>query len=186
MLQTLYYTLFQPSVFQSRASFAAPWWQGALVILCVTTLSVFAMASGWNGQQLGLGLVLAWGQALLSWWFFSLLFHFASDIFGGKGRIQHVLAATGFASAPLIFYPLLKVFAQQAGKPGQTLAVIGAMVLVFWALTLLSHLLALSESFSLDKALGALVMTLFLVGALLFSGVVLGGLQIAFWGASLL
>lgn len=186
MLQTLYYTLFQPSVFQSKSSFDAPWWQGALVVLCVSTLSVFAMASGWNGQQLSLGLLLAWGQALLSWWFFSLLFHFASDIFGGKGRIQHVLAATGFASAPLLFYPLLKVFSQQGGSPGQTLAVVGAMVLVFWALSLLSYLLSLSESFSLDKALGALVMTLFLVGALVFSGVVLGGLQIAFWGASLL
>lgn len=186
MLQTLYDTLFQPSAFQAKPTFVVPWWQGGIVVLCVSTLCVFSMASGWNSQQLGTGLCLAWGQAMLSWWFFALLFHFSSDIFGGKGRIQHVLAATGFASAPLLFYPLLKVFAMQGGSVGQTLAVVGAMVLVFWALTLLSYLLALSESFSLDKALGALVMTLFLVGVLLFSGVVLGGLQIAFWGASLL
>lgn len=186
MLQTVYHTLFQPATFQSAKDIKASWWQGALMVVLVTTLCTLSMASGWTPQQLVFGLPLAWGQALLSWWFFSLLFHFTSDIFGGSGRIQQVLTATGFSITPLLLWPLLMTFQIQLGALGQTLAVVGAMALVFWCLALLGRLLAMSESITLDRALGALVMTLFLVGILFISTLVLGGLQIAFWGASLL
>lgn len=186
MLQTVYHTLFQPATIQSAKDIKASWWHGALMVILVSTLFTLSMASGWTLQQLVLGLLLAWGQSLLTWWFLSLLFHFASDIFGGSGRIQQVLTATGFAITPLLLWPLLTAFQIQWGAPGQTLAVVGAMGLVFWCLTLLGRLLAVSESIPLDRALGALVMTLFLVGVLLMSTVVLSGLQIAFWGASLL
>jgi hypothetical protein len=186
MLQTVYHTLFQPAIFQSAKDLKASWWQGALMVILVSTLLTLSMGSGWTTQQLAIGLPLAWGQSLLSWWVFALLFHFASDIFGGSGRIQNVLAATGFSVAPLLLWPLLTAFQFQLGALGQTLAVVGAMGLVFWCLVLLGHLLAVSEALSLDRALGALVMTLFLVGVLFVSTVVLSGLQIAFWGASLL
>lgn len=186
MLHTVYHTLFQPAVFKTETAFQPAWWQGGLLVLCVSTLATLTSAQGWSTQQLMVGLPLAWGQALLAWWFFSLLFHFASDIFGGQGRIGRVMAAVGFAIAPWIFTPLLRVFAQQGGATGQILAVLGALVLGFWSLALLAHLLALSESLSLDRALGALVMTLFLVGVLLTVSLVLSGLQIAFWGAALL
>lgn len=186
MLQTVYHTLFQPAIFQSSKDIKASWWQGALMVVGVSTLLTLSMASGWNTQQLVMGLPLAWGQSLLAWWFFSLLFHFASDIFGGSGRIQQVLTATGFAMSPLLLWPLLTAFQFQLGSLGETLAVVGAMGLVFWCLTLLSRLLAASEALSLDRALGALVMTLFLVGVLFIAALVLSGLQIAFWGASLL
>lgn len=186
MLQTVYHTLFQPAIFQSVKDIKASWWQGALMVLVVSTLLTLSTASGWNTQQLAVGLPLAWGQSLLAWWFFSLLFHFSSDIFGGSGRMQHVLTATGFSMTPLLLWPLLVAFQLQLGAMGETLAVVGAMGLVFWCLTLFGRLLAASESLSLDRALGALVMTLFLVGILFVSTVVLSGLQIAFWGASLL
>ena len=164
------------------------WWQGALLVLLVSTLSTLAMAGpqGWNGQQLSIGLPLVWGQSLLFWWLFSLLLHFSADVFGGEGRIAQTLAACGVASTPFLLLGPLMVLAQRFGRAGQTLSLLLGMGLVFWAVALLSRLLVNSASLPLDRTLGVLVLSFFLMGALVAASFVLGGLQLAFWGASLL
>lgn len=181
LLQTVYFTLFEPAQI-GKHSHKRIWWQAALIIWLVSTLLVFTQAGNQASPPIGLALITAWLGSFLGWWGFSLLLHFSADIFGGQGRFADTMTAVGLSSLPLLFLAPLAALPNLLGTWGYTLSLLGKMALVFWLLALLVLAIHHSEAFSLDRAIGALILT---VGVMLILGVttiILFGLQLTLWG----
>lgn len=63
-------------------------------------------------QTIGGGILLAMLSAFLvylTWIFLSIIFHFASEIFGGLGEFLHALGFVGISAAPLLLISVISI-----------------------------------------------------------------------------
>jgi len=185
ILQVYYSTLFEPA--QKLAQFARRqyWWQAAVAVLLSATLMLFTELGVAQTQRLGFSLLIVWGSAFIVWWWCSLMLHFTADLFGGKGRFADTMTGVGLAALPLIFIAPLQALPNLIGNPGYTLNLLGNMGLTFWVLALLTMALRHSESFSLDRSIGSLILAFVINLAFIFSIGLLFMLQLMNWGLSL-
>lgn len=187
LFQTFFSTVFVPSSLKERAH-RRYWWQAALFILVITALQMFSLAGKYefSAAQLGTGIALCWGSSVLTWWLLALLLHFTSDLLGGRGRFADTMTGLGLASLPFIFCIPLSSLPNMLGRTGYTLALLGNMGLVFWGLTLCVIALSAAQAFSIDRAIGSVILGFVFALALLLGGTLLGGLQVFFWVSQLL
>ena len=113
------------------------------------------------------------------------MLHFTADLFGGKGRFADTMTGVGLAALPLIFIAPLQALPNLIGNLGYTLNLLGNMGLTFWVLALLTMALRHSESFSLDRSIGSLILAFVINLAFIFSIGLLFMLQLMNWGLSL-
>jgi hypothetical protein len=177
---TLYLNLFRPGGALKQCIHRRYFWQAAVTLWLGGSFLTFSQA---HGAAVGLRLAMTWLGGFLLWWLGTLMLHFCADLFGGQGRFADLMTATGLAFTPLLLSAPLSALPNALGGLGHTLSLLGWLGLGFWILALLALYLSKAESFSLDRALGALILSASLTGALVFALGVLGMLQIFAWGA---
>jgi len=187
LLQTFFSTVFIPSSLKERAH-RTYWWQAAVFILITTALQTFSLAGKYefSAVQLAMGIALCWGSSIISWWLLALLLHFTADLLGGEGRFADTMTGLGLASLPFIFCIPLSSLPNMLGRTGHTLALLGNMGLIFWGLTLCVLALSAAQKFSVDRAIGSVILGFVFALALVLGGTLLGGMQLFFWASQLL
>lgn len=183
LLDTVYTTLFRPA--EPMRIQGRQWWQAATLVWLVSSLQTLGSASGLKPAQLGLALLVGWLSSLLLWWLASLMLHFTADLFGGQGRFADCMTGIGLALTPLLLSAPVNALPNLLGDAGHTLGLLAWMGLLFWVLALLARNLSRAESFSLDRSLGALILSGVFTFALLGVSGLLSLLQIFLWGAML-
>lgn len=185
LLETVYTTLFRPGPALQARIHRHHWWQAATLVWLVSSIQTLSNSAGMNPGHIGLALVIGWLACLLFWWLASLMLHFTADLFGGQGRFADCMTGIGLAITPLILAAPVNALPNLLGNTGHTLALLAWMGLCFWVLALLARNLSTAESFSLDRSLGALVLSGIFGMALIFMSGLLSILQIFLWGALL-
>lgn len=183
LLSTVYSTLFQPG--RADLTHRSHWWQAAVLVWLVSSVATFSAAHALNPGTLALALISGWLGAALLWWLSTLMLHFCADLFGGQGRFADTMTGVGLAVTPLILLAPVNALPNLLGQAGHTASLLAWMGLVFWVGALITRNLCAAEGFSLDKSLGALILSGVFMGALLFSGGLLLLLKIFLWGAML-
>ncbi|MEZ0374430.1 MAG: YIP1 family protein [Candidatus Sericytochromatia bacterium] len=185
LLDTVFTTLFQPGPALQARIHRRHWWQAATLVWLVSSLLTFSAAARLTPAQMGLALLCGWLAMLMLWWLASLMLHFTSDLFGGQGRFADCMTGIGLALTPLMLAAPVNALPNLLGDAGHTLAMLAWMGLLFWVVALLARNLSTAESFSLDRSLGALILSGIFVAALMFASGLLGLLEIFLWGAML-
>lgn len=134
-----------------------------------------------SSTQLSFALLLSWGGALLFWWLSTLLLHFSADLFGGSGRFADTMTGVGLAWVPLILAAPLAALPNLLGRMGHTVSLLAWMGLLFWVLALMCLALSHAEKFSLDRAIGSLILSSVFAVTLIFAGGMWLSMQIFFW-----
>ncbi|MGV3526724.1 MAG: Yip1 family protein [Candidatus Sericytochromatia bacterium] len=182
LFQTLFVAWFRPAELGARAH-RAHWWQAAVLLWLTTSLHVLLQAgrAEWGQGQVFLGLLISWASSFFLWWLGTLLLHFSADLFGGRGRFADTMTATGLAVAPLVLLAPVAALPNVFGNFGYTLHLLAQMGLGFWCLALLVMSLSHAERFSLDRAVGAVVLSSVFAGALVGGAGLLLVFQFLFW-----
>lgn len=182
LFQTLFVAWFRPAELGGRAR-RAHWWQAAVLLWLVTSLQVLLQAgrADWAQSQVFLGLLISWATSFFLWWLGTLMLHFSADLFGGRGRFADAMTATGLAAAPLLLLAPVAALPNLFGNVGYTLSLLAQMGIGFWCLALLVLALSQAERFSLDRAVGAVVLSSVFAGALAGGAGLLVVFQLVFW-----
>ncbi len=174
-----YSSLLRPSVVFEQEAKGSRWQHAALTVFLV---SVLLALSTYQDYML-LGLLINSVSALLLWWAGSLVLHFCADLFQGQGRFVDAMTATGMAMTPLVLAAPITALPNLLGELGYTLSFVAWMGIVFWTVCLLAVNLSKVESFSIDRALGAMVLSGVFTGALFLACIALGMMQLFLWGS---
>lgn len=174
-----YCSLLRPSAVFAKDAKGSRWQYAALTVFLVSVL----LALSTYQHYMLLGLLINGVSALLIWWAGSLLLHFCADLFQGQGRFVDAMTATGMAMAPLVLAAPITALPNLFGEFGHTLSFIAWMGIIFWTVCLLAVNLSKVESFSLDRALGSLVLSGVFSGAFILVCIVLGMMQLFLWGS---
>lgn len=156
-----YDLLLRPTSALSRLSERSHWGFAAC-ILALTTLLHTLNQAGSLAQPLpalfpqylvnGMGVFILW-LAL------SLMISLCADLFGGQGRISDTMTGLGLAALPLVFLAPVNALPNFLGQAGLTLQILLTLAVGFWVLVLVVLGIQSAQSFSLDKAIGSLVIS---------------------------
>jgi hypothetical protein len=175
-----YDLLLHPSAAFARLSERHHWGLAACILGLGTLLHTFTQA-GAQTQALVILLpqlfVNGMGVFLL-WIAFSLLISLCADLFGGQGRITDTMTGLGLASLPLIFLAPVSALPNFLGQAGFTLQLLLTIAVGFWTIILLVLGIQSAQQFSLDKAIGSLVISGLTGFALSVASIITGLAQI--------
>lgn len=159
--QNCYDLLLRPTPALTRLSERSQWGFSACILALTTLLHTFTQA-GSQAQALPAllpqFLVNGMGVFLL-WLGFSLMISLCADLFGGQGRITDTMTGLGLASLPLIFLAPVSALPNLFGQAGFTLQLLLTLGVGFWVLVLVILGIQSAQHFSLDKAIGSLVIS---------------------------
>jgi hypothetical protein len=183
VLYAYYLVLFRPGQAFQRFGQRANWWYAALAVLAGATVLALHLAAL---QQSGIGqllptLLIIWGIAGLGWFKATLFLSFTADLFGGQGRMLDTMTSLGLASLPLVLAAPLLALPNLLGQVGFSLRLVGIVVLGFWCFALGAQALRAAQELPLDKAIGSLVVSLFLGLGLGAAVMILSLSQFALW-----
>lgn len=159
--QNCYDLLLHPTAALKRLSERGHWGFAACVLALTTLLHTFTQAGSMAQALPALFpqfLVNGMGVFLL-WLAFSLMISLCADLFGGQGRITDTMTGLGLASLPLIFLAPVSALPNLFGQAGFTLQLLMTLGVGFWVLVLVILGIQSAQNFTLDKAIGSLVIS---------------------------
>ncbi|PIQ27556.1 hypothetical protein COW36_16525 [bacterium (Candidatus Blackallbacteria) CG17_big_fil_post_rev_8_21_14_2_50_48_46] len=152
-------------------------WGLAACILALTTLLHTLTQAGSSHQPLFTllpQLMVNGGGCFVLWMIFSLMISLSADLFGGTGRITDTMTGLGLAALPLVLLAPISALPNFLGQAGVTLQLLLSIGIGFWVLVLSVMGIQSAQKFSLDKAIGSLVISGMLVLGFSFLGLLTG------------
>lgn len=159
------------------------YWGLAACILAITTLLHSLTQAGHHHQPLFSLLpqfLINAGGVFLLWTVFSLLVSLSAELFGGSGRITDTMTGLGLASLPLVLLAPVNALPNLLGSAGISLQLLLSIGIAFWVLVLSVLGIQAAQQFSLDKAIGSLVISGLLSLGLGVLGLITGLSQLIF------